>query len=409
MSVTINRMHFPSSIASPTGKLRHIRLHQPHPSSAAPSPMFCGEFPSLAAANSYATLALPDSAHILTPAGWASVLDLKKGDVVATTSNTNCTITSMKDIGSRYVFRLTFQDGRQCTVTAGQQWPIWYREWPQYRLLSTPRLWGLLLWARYRRRVSIDLFDGCFGSEVTALFSPYLLGCLIGDGCFRSRTVGFSTADAELVERLGYELRWHGLDLVFRSRYDYAIPDLRCTPNRLTAWLVALGLFGKKSAQKDIPARYLYASREGRAELLRGLMDTDGTADKNGGTSYSTSSLALASSVQQLVWSLGGKATIRAKRTKHLPHYRVYIVADDRTELFDLPRKRKRVDHLRTTHLHHRLTLLEVKEIGEAPCRRLSISASNHGCAVLTDGFVPLLLSPMPFCTQPFGTDFKSH
>ncbi|MDP9586030.1 UNVERIFIED_ORG: hypothetical protein J2791_005345 [Burkholderia contaminans] len=368
-----------------------------------------GECASLAAAHSYAAQVLPESAHILTPAGWVSVSDVKEGDFVATTGNTTSTIASVMDTGSRYVFRLRFQDGRQCTVTAGQHWPIWYREWPRFRLLSTTRLWGLLLWARYRQRLSIDLFDGSFGSDAPAQFSPYLLGCLIGDGCFRSRTIRFSTADAELVERLGYELRWHGLDLVFRSKYDYSIPDIRCTPNRMTTWLAALGLFGKESVQKDIPACYLNTPRERRAELLRGLMDTDGTADKNGGTSFSTSSLALASSVQQLVWSLGGKATIRAKRTAYLPHYRVYIAADDRAALFDLLRKRERVDRPRTTHLHHRLTLLEVKEIGKAPCRQVSISASNRGCAVITDGFVPLLLNQGPLSAQlPPGTDFKS-
>ncbi|ENH6338609.1 hypothetical protein ABWH74_001927 [Burkholderia vietnamiensis] len=409
MSVSIKRIHFASSVASQSGKLQLAQGHRPHVLSVGPSPTVSRECASPAIANSYATQALPASAQILTPAGWASVADLKEGDLVAMTGNTNCTVTSVKDIGSRYVFRLTFQDGRQCAVTASQQWPIWYREWPQFRLLSTTRLWGLLLWARYERRLSINLFDGRFGSDVSAPFSPYLLGCLIGDGCFRSRTIGFSTADAELVKRLGHELRLHGLDLVFRSRYDYAIPDIHCSPNRMTRWLMTLGLFGKKSEQKDIPTCYQFASRETRADLLRGLMDTDGTADQNGGASYSTSSRALALSVQQLVQSLGGKATIRAKRTAHLPHYRVFIVADDRAALFDLLRKRERVDRPRTTHLHHRLTLLEVKEIGKAPCRQVSISVSNRGCAVITDGFVPLLLNQGPFSTQPPGTDFKSH
>lgn len=66
-----------------------------------------------------------------------------------------------------------------------------------------------------------------------------------------------------------------------------------------------LGLFGKKSIDKFIPKDYLYGSYEQRLWLLRGLMDTDGSASKSYCT-YATISEHLANDVCELVHSLGG-------------------------------------------------------------------------------------------------------
>ena len=89
-----------------------------------------------------------------------------------------------------------------------------------------------------------------------------------------------------------------------------------------------VGLFGKKSDEKFIPHIYLSASFEQRLELIRGMMDTDGTLSKSkgrngdscsyGSLSYSTSSERLAKDFQKLIWSIGGTASISIKH----PFYR---------------------------------------------------------------------------------------
>ena len=77
-----------------------------------------------------------------------------------------------------------------------------------------------------------------------------------------------------------------------------------------------LGLAGCNSANKFIPARYLRLSIEDRWELLRGLMDTDGT--QHGGTcSYTTVSPMLRDGIVELVRSLGGFTTV----TSRFPDY----------------------------------------------------------------------------------------
>jgi phosphate starvation-inducible protein PhoH and related proteins len=75
--------------------------------------------------------------------------------------------------------------------------------------------------------------------------------------------------------------------------------------------LYNLGLMYHTAAYKFIPKSYLYTGVENRLNLLRGLMDSDGTIKKSTAeTSYTTVSEQLAIDIQELVRSLGGECTI---------------------------------------------------------------------------------------------------
>jgi len=100
------------------------------------------------------------------------------------------------------------------------------------------------------------------------------------------------------------------------DNYEYKfLPSLNRWQNPVKDCLHKLGLEGKKSFDKFIPELYKYSSVEDRIDLLRGLMDTDGTIkDINGGNSYFTTiSEQLAKDVVELVQSLGGRATYRIR------------------------------------------------------------------------------------------------
>jgi intein/homing endonuclease len=104
------------------------------------------------------------------------------------------------------------------------------------------------------------------------------------------------------------------------DNYQYKfLPSLNRWQNPVKDRLHKLGLEGKKSFDKFIPEIYKYSSIEDRIDLLRGLMDTDGTIkDVNGGSSsFTTISEQLAKDMVELVQSLGGRATYRVRdRTK---------------------------------------------------------------------------------------------
>lgn len=129
---------------------------------------------------------------------------------------------------------------------------------------------------------------------------PYVLGAWLGDGT--RGCSGFTSADPEIIEyirNLGYTVTKQ------KSRkYGYNI-------SMLFADLKVLGV----SSEKSIPDIYKYSSIEDRRDLVRGLMDTDGTVDKDGGISIGLSDKPLFDDLVFVLQSLGIKVFTNVKKT----------------------------------------------------------------------------------------------
>lgn len=133
---------------------------------------------------------------------------------------------------------------------------------------------------------------------------PYVLGVLIGDGCLR-RSTSFCTPDREIVDAVEHLLA--GLASVRHTPSDkcpvYRIVTKTGAVNPVREEIKRLGL-DVNSPERCIPHEYLIDSAENRAQLLAGLLDTDGSYD-GGGYDYITVSDELARDVEQLSRSLG--------------------------------------------------------------------------------------------------------
>ena len=216
---------------------------------------------------------------------------------------------------------------------------------------------------------------------------PYAMGALIGDGCLTGKKAfEFSSDDEFVVAKVadgigavGYEksphnYSWHFVapdgcagrsDKVYMSCEDVAakIPGDN-------------SVFGKKSIDRRIPDIYMLASESQRMELLRGLMDTDGTVTGTDGrvnVSFSTNSQGLAKDVQKLANSLGYRATLRQEKRKKKrknAEYSVYFMVEDEetVNLFSLPRHIKWIEkHMRHNKKFHRIyddvAIAEVRDL----------------------------------------------
>ena len=167
--------------------------------------------------------------------------------------------------------------------------------------------------------------------------------------------------------------------------------DLR---NAVTISLTELGLINSKSQNKFIPEIYKYNSVDVRVNLLNGLMDTDGYIGKSGhSVIYYTTSNTLAKDVQELVWSLGGKATISNKQTSFkykgvkklgLPSYAVYISLPQDILPCKLSRKLSRYKP-RTKYQPMRY-IDSVESIGVKHAQCISVEDQSH--LYLTDNYI---------------------
>jgi len=228
------------------------------------------------------------------------------------------------------------------------------------------------------------------------MVNPWLLGFLIGDGCFRGGYLTFTTADYEIVERVAtclvapYRIHHEG-------GYTYSITkdlnglNMPERGNYYVTMLTDLGLWGKKSEDKHLPSSILNADKLTRLEVLRGLMDSDGYVAKDGQLVFAVSSKQLALDVQHLIWSLGGSAKLRVKKTTHLDSYKLYIRYQYPKELVSLSRKKERANE-RLSHSKSggaytlTLTIDSIEEVGEKDCQ--CISVSHPSALYLTDDYI---------------------
>jgi stage V sporulation protein R len=140
----------------------------------------------------------------------------------------------------------------------------------------------------------------------------YLLGYFVGDGNFTKSGVGFTTGDAEIVERLTSLLRGWGCNP--RVKYDLQNNSARWRiavhSRTLRELFIAIGLSPERKArQKVVPPIVLQSPREVVAAFLRGYFDADAYAG-NSGVILSSASESLIRTVQTILLNFGVLSSI---------------------------------------------------------------------------------------------------
>ena len=140
----------------------------------------------------------------------------------------------------------------------------------------------------------------------------YLLGYFVGDGNFTKSGIGFTTGDAEIVERLTSLLRNWGCNP--RVKYDLQNNSARWRiavhSRTLRELLIAIGLSPERKArQKVVPPIVLQSPREVVAAFLRGYFDADAYAG-SAGVILSSASESLIRAVQTVLLNFGVLSSI---------------------------------------------------------------------------------------------------
>jgi replicative DNA helicase len=332
---------------------------------------------------------------VLTTKGWVRNGDLKVGDSLASVDGEPNVVMGVYPQGKQELFKVTFSDGRYTLAGAPHLWRIhgctpWERG--NDRVYTTDAIATEYCYPGTRRsqKVYIDLVSGDFGHNDILPIEPWLLGALIGDGGLSNGSPIITSADESIIQRVSMKVMGLGDTLKKADKhYSYRING------GVTKMLLGeLGLWGHKAETKFIPNVYLTANKKSRWELLRGLMDTDGTAGNKYGTlSYCSVSKRLALDVQMLVRSLGGISKVGPPQKKQFrykgelrtgqPAYIVSILLPEREKAFTLQRK---LDRVKPRAYQPRLTFKSIESIGlgEALCIRVSHPSKMY----ITDDYI---------------------
>ena len=344
--------------------------------------------------------AQPMYSKVLTPNGFIPMGDVKVGTKVIAGNGNVANVIGVYPQGKRDIYEITLDDGSKCRCCNEHLWTVQTiedRQNGKYRTITTTEM-QKKLWRGKQRNYSIDYIPKISIKNGNLKINPYLLGFLLGDGCFTKKNISFATGDIEIVEKIRNVLP-KGHSVTQDSKFNYRIKSNNGggsgNKGDLRLYLEYYDLFGKYSHNKFIPKDYLYASYQERLELLRGLLDSDGDVCKNGyAISFTSTSIQLANDVRELVLSLGGYASISKKecfyknnkgeKIKCRDSYRLTIQFMDKDENpFFVKRKLERYKPRIKTNKRF---ISNIKLIGTEECQCIMIDDDCH--LYITDDYI---------------------
>src|SRR6266498_670753 len=338
--------------------------------------------------------ALDLNTPIPTPSGWIKMGDTEVGDEVFDEKGRICKIQATYDIIPERAYELTFSD-KSTIISGGEH--LWVTSNVRQRrignklglpikssVISTDEIVNILIYNNGPKNGgvsnhSIALQGPLQLPESILPIDPWLLGFWLGDGSKNCGMVTISDEDIHLLSgfALGKPNRKPGASCV------------TVTVRGLHTKLRELGLlysYKKRdwSGFKHIPEKYLWSSENQRLALLRGLMDSDGYADRNKNTvEFCSIDEGLADSVLQLSRSLGEKP-VKAKGQAKLngidcgPKFRITWCPTVHNP-FSLERKASRLSPPKSqiSRRYHRMIKSAVS-VPVRPMRCLTVDSPSH-------------------------------
>lgn len=327
------------------------------------------------------------SEYIPNASGRSCMGEIRVGDTVFDETGKPCTVTwKSEPTTPEAAYRLTFADGTSIEACSEHQW---YAESDQERrrrgrygeqqpgkVRTTQELYdgnttpkrGKYMWSIPKLSAPVQY------PEVDLPLDPYVLGVWLGDGTRGAGTI--TNLDDEVWRQL--EGRGFSLSSVRQGKHR--------TVYGLIGYLKRLGI----ERSKEVPEPYLRASVEQRLDLLRGLLDTDGTCGTSGRVSFCSTDKHLADAVFRLAASLGfrpnrphrNESKLYGERKKD--RYRVTFMAD--IPCFYIKRKAERQKPGGQRSMHHMIVSIEPCEPKPMQCISVDSPRNLYLCS---DAYIP--------------------
>ena len=340
--------------------------------------------------------ALSLSTEIPTPNGMSTIAELKVGDIVFSDNGKQCNVVGKSDVFTgRECYEVEFSSGEKIVADADHLWITDSRkdrdrlkgragktEGPKPSIKTTKDILDTL-YCRKEHNHRIKVSDAIQVEEKEYAINPYVLGCWLGDGtssnsnltCYDYPIIEEIIKEGEVIRESGYAKNLY----VFNGGKDH--PGYRKhSAVSFSSRLRKLELLNNK----HIPVGYLRGSYQQRLSLLQGLMDTDGTCDKRGKSTFTNKNKMLVEQVRELVSSLGLKPYNVCEFDSYCGDkycgkaYQLGFIAYKGTNVFRLKRKLDRLQDKKKASLSGYRQIVSVKKIESVPTQCISVDSYNH-------------------------------
>lgn len=357
---------------------------------------------------------LPDFTQVLCQDGFKRIDELTVGDLVYSSDGTLYPITGIYPQGKKTVYRLILQDGREVLCGDGHLWSVVDRGLKPCVMSTIDMLKAGIMSGNPGKTSYAFRVPNCEPVEFEEHplpIDPYILGCLIGEGTLTTKTPKIATSQSHILNRLKRLYSEFEVQLDTSTTNNHTIVDrnkggkpfpmvpkrsMYSSRNRFTEAIEFLGM-NVTCKNKFIPEMYKWSSVEQRMELLRGLMDTDGSVGKTGCSEFTSASETLIHDVAWLCRSLGircrlsvdsrrnRKIKIRGKEYNSGLIYRLYI--NTRLFISKKPESIKRLQQKPHSNRDKYISIVDIQKLRyKTSMTCIAVDSPDH--TYLIEGFV---------------------
>lgn len=330
--------------------------------------------------------------------GWTTMGELASGDeVYAPDGQPTKVVAAHPVLTDSTCYEVRLDDGQTFVAGAHHLWSVTDKRTYRCRVMTTQEMVDAGVSRRQangraRHNFAISLPEPLDAPEVDLPVDPWLFGYWLGDGATDAARLTVGREDLEYVTA-----RIAVIGEPYRVLYPkdraatVSLTDgvrTKWDPAKLRARLSSLGVLGGK----HIPDVYARASRAQRAELLAGILDSDGCAMPSGEVVVNLVDERLAEDVLSLVRGLGYKATMFgwtavSQNGTEVPAFRVRFRAYRQTSPFGMSRKAARLpDAPRRPSRSSFNSIVSIARVVTRPTRCITV-AHESACYLVGRGF----------------------
>lgn len=318
-----------------------------------------------------------------TPNGWIKMKDLKVGDELFDENGNICNVTYKSPIHNIDCYKITFENGFEVIVDKDHKWFSKTEGERKHKVRDTKEMYNHMQKSNRKRNsfyYAIPTSQPLQLEDKSFIIPPYTLGAWLGDGTKDEGIITNKPSDNQIIEEIqkdGFEVNRTGVDNNLRV-YIYDIK------NKLAAIRIL--------SNKHIPQKYLRGSYTQRLALLQGIMDTDGSIDKNGSCEITWKDKKMTEQLRELLFSLGIKSNIKEKQVqlktwkKPRIYYRLWFKTN--LPIFRLKRKLERIPTYQLRNTQYTRYIKKIEPVESIPTQCIQVDSPNH-LFLATKEFIP--------------------
>jgi len=343
---------------------------------------------------------IANSCLVPTPHGWKKHGEILEGEEVFAVNGKPQKVLAVIPQEEKCSLEVTTSAGDKIKVHPNHEWTVFDRSKQKEVTIETREMIGKLWNPKRgkrgsRARFQLPAISPVEYQEQETIIDPYALGFWLGDGTTNEPSITFCPEDLEeALRNIPYQassIVRHNKTGVPRAYFPELLPLLK-----------EEGLRGNKF----VPRSYIENSIKKRKELLRGLIDSDGTVDKTGRVTFTNANEKLVDAVQEIVASLG----VRVCRTEEEPRLsssgihgrqKLFKASFSFCDCAKLERKKSK-----TTPQKRKIAIVEISPCEEEPGQCLQVETGiylvgksftpTHNSEIISKRFPAWLLGKDP-------------